>query len=135
MPNKQYQHYRINTSDLLRLIPEFHLYGPGIRYGVEYEAHLQQWLQIGAHCHGYVTMYGHVAVGLVAVYNDMSPDPHFPYERLAQVAFTVVCPGWADVLLPLYKFMQSELRNVEVQAVTISRQVSATEIRSKLHKL
>ena len=135
MPIKQYQVFKIDTSDVLTLIPKFNDLGPGIRYGVDRDAHLQQWLRIGQHCYGYSVCYGRACIGFIAVYKDFSPDPHFKHRMLAQVALTVVRKGCAGALSKLIKFMQQDLRSMGVEAVVISRQISETEVRSKLHKL
>lgn len=133
----QYYTACINSSWLCKLIPDFSNLNPGIQYGVSAEQSRDRWLARGRYCLGYVVAPPGTGrwCGIAGVFGDFSPDPHFPYRSVAQVDFTAVEPGHPGAALALYQHIKNDLRIRGVEAIVVSRQISAREIRSRLYRL
>lgn len=131
----KYQVHSITTNRLLKLIPFFSHLNPGTALGVPEEYGGQLWQFRAGYCLGYAVKSGIRTVGIAAVFRDLGPDPHLPYKSVAQMEFTAVEPGYPGAACALYQHIKFDLRRRGAEAVLITRMVSATEFRTRVHRL
>lgn len=135
IPPGPYRTVSINTDKLIQLIPVFSYLNPGINNGVSTEDSTELWCFRAKYCTGYaVTVYG-TTVGIAAVNLDMGPDPHLPYQWVAQMEFTAITPGFPGAACALYQHIKSDLRKRGAEALLVTRMVSNTEFRTRVYAL
>lgn len=124
-----------NSSDyIISIIKQLHIYGPGLKLGVELEEHFQRVVREAQGDSMLVVFSGDTPVGAVTLYPILKEDSHYPGKVMLSW-FLVVEPGHPAAVSTLVRNMRRIAKENGADWLITSRAINNTTYIQKGWKL